>query len=474
MRRRLTRISDRAARRALSRPHGRLAGRILVKLIALSRLTTTAPVTPQERNAEHEPSRGILRSLGPGLLLAATAVGVSHLVQSTRAGADYGAAMAIFILLAMATKYPAYKFAPQYTAATGLSMLEGFRRQGLWALLVFVLVVPVPAIIGIGAVTIVTAGVAKAALELAAEPLAVAGWISAITAVLLIAGRYHWLDRLTKLMMLLMTVTTLAATALILPLIDWELSGRLWPERLDLATLLFTAALIGWMPAPLESAVMHSLWTQAKDQDAGYRISGRESSVDFHIGYVATLVLAVCFVLLGTGVMHGRRITFEESAGGFAAQVIALYTGTLGDWSFPLIGACALAVMYSTVISATDGFARIFTALILRFRGPEEPGEARALYSRGRMYVVFVVLICAGAMSILLFFMKSFKALIDFATTLSFLTTPVLALLIHRSVTRSEVPAAARPGAFMRAYSWICIAALTAFSFGYLLLLLAR
>ena len=31
-----------------------------------------------------------LKRLGPGLLFAGAAIGVSHLVQSTRAGADFG------------------------------------------------------------------------------------------------------------------------------------------------------------------------------------------------------------------------------------------------------------------------------------------------------------------------------------------------------------------------------------------------
>ena len=31
-----------------------------------------------------------LQKLGPGLLFAGAAIGVSHLVQSTRAGADFG------------------------------------------------------------------------------------------------------------------------------------------------------------------------------------------------------------------------------------------------------------------------------------------------------------------------------------------------------------------------------------------------
>ena len=36
----------------------------------------------------------LLSRVGPGLMLAATAVGVSHLVYSTQAGGNYGFALA--------------------------------------------------------------------------------------------------------------------------------------------------------------------------------------------------------------------------------------------------------------------------------------------------------------------------------------------------------------------------------------------
>ena len=39
-------------------------------------------------------------AFGPGILFASTAIGVSHLVQSTRAGANYGFGLLIFIIIA--------------------------------------------------------------------------------------------------------------------------------------------------------------------------------------------------------------------------------------------------------------------------------------------------------------------------------------------------------------------------------------
>ena len=59
------------------------------------------------------------KTLGPGILFASTCVGVSHLVQSTRAGADYGFILLIAIVLANLAKYPFYEFASRYTSATG-------------------------------------------------------------------------------------------------------------------------------------------------------------------------------------------------------------------------------------------------------------------------------------------------------------------------------------------------------------------
>jgi len=49
-----------------------------------------------------------LKALGPGLLWAGAAVGVSHLVQSTRAGANYGFALIWVVVVANLFKYTAF------------------------------------------------------------------------------------------------------------------------------------------------------------------------------------------------------------------------------------------------------------------------------------------------------------------------------------------------------------------------------
>ncbi|MED5462984.1 MAG: divalent metal cation transporter, partial [Pseudomonadota bacterium] len=70
-----------------------------------------------------------LSRMGPGLMLAATAVGVSHLVYSTQAGGNYGFSLIGVIILIVLLKYPAFHFAVDYASATGRSQVTGYSKK---------------------------------------------------------------------------------------------------------------------------------------------------------------------------------------------------------------------------------------------------------------------------------------------------------------------------------------------------------
>lgn len=415
--------------------------------------------------------RGRLQALGPGLLFAAAAVGVSHLVQSTRAGAVYGLSLIGLVLVANAIKYPAFRFGPHYAVATRTSLLEGYRRQGRWALVVYALLTIGTMFTVLAAVTFVTAGLAIAVLGLKVSPVVVSGALIGICAALLAVGRYHWLDRVNKVLVAVLTLSTLAATALALPRLDLA-GSSFWlnARQMDRATIFFVAALVGWMPSAIDVAVWQSLWTLARQADTQHEPTLSESSFDFHVGYLGTAFLALCFLLMGAGVMHGSGQRFPDSAGAFAGQVITLYATTLGDWSRPIIGTAAFAVMFSTVLTVVDGFPRSIAVLIARLRGPEpkhrseidEPAQKRS-------YWISIAVLSTGALLVIAMMMKSLTTLVDVATTLSFLTAPVLSVLNHRAVLAPEVEPQLRPrpwlvwaslggivcqGLFAAAYLW--------------------
>ena len=429
-------------------------------------------------------TRSFWTAFGPGLLFAGAAVGVSHLVQSTRAGAMFGLSMLLVVVIANVVKFPAFRFGPQYAAATGHSLLDGYRRQGRWTLVVFTLLTLATMFTITAVVTVVTAGVAIAVFGLepllaatvgaANGPAVVSAVLIALSAVLLAGGGYVWLDRFIKIVMPVLTVCTVAAMWFALGRIEWSWGALVpSPAVFDAAGIAFCVALIGWMPSAIDISVWSSLWTVARAKQQGVKPAARGVLLDFDVGYLATLLLGLVFVLLGTGMMYGQGLTFENNTTKFAAQVIDLYTATLGGWAHPIIGTAAFLVMLSTSVTVIDAFPRVVAALVVQLRlafapGSVSPDASVPLEGDRHVYRIAFTILGAGAIAILVWGMSSFTALVDLATTMSFLTAPVLSFFNHRAIHAPEVPRDQQPGAAMTAWSWAAIALQAAFALYFL------
>ena len=155
-----------------------------------------------------------VRSLGPGLLFAGAAIGVSHLVQSTRAGADFGFGLIWALLLVNVFKYPFFQYGPRYALATGESLIEGYARLGkpvLWFyfLLTFLTMFTIQA-----AVTIVTAGLASNLFGITPNLTMWSIIITLVSLLILLLGRYNLLDRLMKWIIVVLTISTVASVVI--------------------------------------------------------------------------------------------------------------------------------------------------------------------------------------------------------------------------------------------------------------------
>lgn len=429
-------------------------------MLAAAILTTMSP-TPSS-------TRSVIAALGPGILCAGAAIGVSHLVQSTRAGALYGLSLVLLVVLAHAMKLPAMLFGPRYAAATGRSLLHGYKKQG-WATLGAFAIVQVGTMFTIqAAITAVTAALvgplvvnpilhAAGVLEdgAGAPMWMVAAGILVVCVVLLAVGGFKWLDRIVKVLMLVMAVGTVVAAGMQLPNLDLS-STPLWPTEWNVALLVFAVALVGWMPAPLDISVWHSLWSLAKNKQTGHTASKRECELDFYVGFALCVVLAVAFVVLGASLLYGSVTEPAEKAGAFANQLVGLYTESLGEWSRPLIATCAIAVMFSTTITVLDAIPRTMSALV---------DEARGKATTTKLgYWVWLGVLAVGAVVILAVFVRSLTDMVDLATTLSFLGTPLLALFNHRAMTSADIPAEHRPARWLVVLSWTGVAFWTVFA----------
>jgi Mn2+/Fe2+ NRAMP family transporter len=423
-------------------------------------------------------SANMLNALGPGILFAATSVGVSHLVQSTRAGASFGLGMLLIIIVAHLVKYCAFRAGSDYAAVTGKSLLYAYKRQGVWSLYLYALVTLSSMFIVLAAVTLVSAGLFRVVFGVSANSSTVATAIVFCSAALLIKGQYRWLEKVTKVLIAVLTIITLVTTVLAVPQLDWSQSAQLFPPVWDTKTLLFTIALAGWMPTALDTSVWQSVWTVEKARAQG-GVSPAQSRWDFNIGYTTTMILAICFLLIGASIMHGSGTVFSATASGFAAQFIDVYAQTLGEWSRPVIGVTAVAVMLSTVITVLDGFPRagakwwviMFQRAMHDDDQADDQAEDRALEQR--WYVRLVVVQSIGALSIIFFWLSSFKLLVDIAATISFVMTPILAYLNHRAMCDRLVLPAYRLRGVSYWASVVSIVLLSVFSLSYFYLLVA-
>jgi Mn2+/Fe2+ NRAMP family transporter len=425
--------------------------------------------------------KGFLSMLGPGLLFAGTSVGVSELIQSTRAGADYSFALLLVIVGACVMKYPAFSFGPWYAHATGVSLLEGFRRQGKWALGVYLIVTLGTVFTVQAVVTLIAASLLSAVVTSMFEganfsfmpgglnlglPVVMSAVLLGVCAGLLRLGHYRWLDRVNKVLILLLTVSTLVATVLALTQLDVSRAALLPPESAftNRDEILRITGLIGWTPSAYDVAIWHSLWFLAHKLENKQTPTLREARLDFNIGYGFSSATSVCFLILGACMIYqvpGAK--FTPSPVQFATDLINLYVQHFGAWSRPLIGICAFSAMFSTVLVVTDSFPRVLSILVQRFREPELPDTAPILPKR--IYWAAMAVISVLALVILAVALGKpplgggigLPMLIDVATTLSFLSAPVLGILIHRAMFSSDVAFGMRPGKGMQIFSLVSI-----------------
>jgi Mn2+/Fe2+ NRAMP family transporter len=388
--------------------------------------------------------------LGPGLMFAALAVGVSHLVQSTRAGASYGLTLAGLILITCLVKYPAFRFGSEYAAVTGKPLLKAYERQGRWVLLIYLFGFPLDMFIGIAAIVLVTSGIFKNVFSIGLDDISLSFILLVAGAIFLISGRYKVFESFTKLVVILFSLLAIITAALTIPEINWQTDKLTREVVFDQPTILFMIAIAGWMPTGVSISVFQSIWVCEKAKTMNRPITPKEARFDFNLGYISTIILALCFLLMGTALMFNTGIEFEPSPAGFAAQLIDMFARVIGNWAKPLIAFAALAVMASTMLASLDACPRVAGTVLQQLVPSLKIDESK-------LYIIFLITQIIGASLILIFFMTSFRTFIDFATSVAFISAPVLCWFNHRAIFSNEIEPDLQPGKFLHTWSLLSI-----------------
>ena len=292
-----------------------------------------------------------LKSLGPGMIMAATAIGTSHLVLSPVAGARFGYGLVWLVLLAHVFKYPAFEYGPRYALATGHSLIHGYGRVpgpkqwAVWAFLGTTMLQGFTILAGTLAITAAILHAVFAGLTLGAWTVI----IGVVIVALLIFGRYQALEVISKGAMGVLVLISVLAFSVALP------SGGEWGQmvvpQVPAGSGLLAAAILGIMPTGINVAIWHSLWALEHEKawlaDGSTRAQAlAKGRFDLLVGYGVSALLAVIFVALGAELLRPQGLVPQGID--VALTLSEIYTEVLGSWMLPLFLLAAFLALFST------------------------------------------------------------------------------------------------------------------------------
>ena len=380
-----------------------------------------------------------LNAFGPGILMATASIGGSHLVASTQAGAIFGWQLIWLIVAVNVLTYPFFRFGVEYTLATGNNLIEGYKSKGPWYFYCFAGLNVIAAIVSTAGVLLLTASLLHYALPVNVSVTLLCWLILGVCLMILLLGHFKALDNVAKIIMVVLTITTVAAFIIAFhngPMTPADFEG---PSPYKLAMLGFMVALMGWMPAPIEVSALSSLWLKAKQQQQ--KITTKQGLLDFNVGFWLTAALALVFFGLGVLVQYGQSNSTVLGGVAFAQRLIDMYALTIGDWSRPLVSAIAFLCLFGTTLTVLDGYSRTLNESHKLF------GFKQSKHSLN----IWLLIQSVAGMIVILFFKSALSPMLTFAMTLAFVTTPVFAWLNFRLV-RSEP--SIKHGPILRILTW--------------------
>lgn len=408
-----------------------------------------------------------IKSLGPGLLFASMAIGTSHLVLSTKAGAQYGWLMAIPIILANLLKYPFFEFGVRYTNVTRKTLIQGYLNLGKRYLWLYGLITLISTFTILAALYIVTAGLFVNLFKIGGISLdMVALGIFVFISALLIIGKYRFLENSLKVVIAVLFISLVATTCLVLykgqvePVADFES-----PSIFNEAGILFLIGLIGWMPTAVEASGWLSLWSIEKQNESEVQPTLKEALKEFNLGYILTAILAVFFMIIGWKTLYGTGTELSGNAVTFADQVVGLFTVNIGSWAYVIIAMAAFATMFSTCMTAHDAISRVSLDIL------DKMIPSKKFYNSKTAFAICVIFMALVNWVVITLFSANMGNLVALATFVSFVFAPLLGWMNLKTVMGEDVTADKRPSIGLQLLTYLGIIFLTAFALYYLYML---
>jgi len=330
-----------------------------------------------------------LRFLGPGVVLAALAIGSGELILTPRSGAQYG-----FVLLWVPVLTIVYKLAfseglTRLTIASGDDVFRAFDwlpGPKHWAQYLIIVVFSLD-MIGYGGIAL-AAGSAVIGLFPGTD-IRLASLVTACLApVLLFSGSYRFLEKLVFAM------CAVLVGGVVYTLFQFHLPGReivrglvpTVPEG-SAGTIM---GLMGWVGAGT-TTLLYSSWINEKIGKVRSEEEGRRwvstMRIDCVVSYSLILGISFAFLAMSVATLHARGLVPERR------EIMSILSSMLdgvpgGRETFLVVSFFAL---FSTVVSCMDGKSRAIASMLA--------GVSQRFSGKLRIYR-FVIGIYLGVMAV--------------------------------------------------------------------------
>ncbi|MCC7010028.1 MAG: Nramp family divalent metal transporter [Acidobacteria bacterium] len=330
-----------------------------------------------------------LADLGPGLLLAATGVGVGDMVSSTIAGAEYGLALLWALAAGVAIKFAITEGLARWQLATGLTLLEGWREvlpRGLpFAFLVYFVVWSY----AVSSALVAASTLVPAAL-VPGVPVPIWGVLHAVVAFTLVYfGRYDRFLGIIKTFVLLKFAAVVAAALLIA-----FRSGAEWSPlgTRALVSPAYVLSLIGGVGGTV-TLLSYGYWMREARWTGTQRLGSARADLAVSFGLVFVFCVSILFI--------AAHVTWDAAVLDEGPRLCLLLADRIGRETGPVGRGIFLAgfwgVAYASVLGVWHGVPFLFDDWLHRWRGQAPAGQQGRAY---RLWAAYLTLASISALVI--------------------------------------------------------------------------
>ncbi|MEO6246185.1 MAG: Nramp family divalent metal transporter [Opitutaceae bacterium] len=364
---------------------------------------SSTPSSPLAAESEIQPAptsfRGLIRQLGPGLIITAIIVGSGELIVTPKLGAEVGFRLLWFIILGCLVKVfvqielGRYAITRGRTTLAALDTLPGPRVVVSWVLWLWLamylcLVPQVAGMVG-GVATALRLGGMTIPLNVMVV------LIGASCAGLLVVGRYRMVEAVSMILVGAFVLTTLVAVGA-LQFTAYAVTGAQLADGLSFrlpADLVTAFGAFGVIGVGASELIFYPYWCLEKGYarkigpDDGSeawrkRAAGwlRVLRIDAWMSFVLYTTTTVAFYLLGAAILHAKQLKVGND--NMVETLSFMYRDAFGEWSLWVFVVGAIAVLYSTIFGATASNARLLVDALGLFgvkRYRDESDRARWL-----------------------------------------------------------------------------------------------